>query len=1312
MMKSTSFVVSLYKGAICLVGMSFYSGAQATPTVNGTTISWPDNGWYQVQNSSTYESLCEGGRQCVVPLGAYIVINHTTAERFENIEVTNVSSADRPVVVGTTISWPDNGWYQVQDAMTYNSICEGGRSCLVSEGTYNVINLTTGQRFEGIDVEDAGDNANNGNNHGVRDGVYPARINIDDSSIVTELPPWTFNGEIVAGDYVADMDGDGQKDFVFTTDSAAAAPCESQVVVLSSLADGIHLTDQDLPDTLQISNSLFADRGFDEQGCFNLDTVDNALDINGDGLEDLAVFAQVDYPFTGETLYQISAVVFGARTGAVRDVATLDGQNGFTITDSNGLIDGVGDVNGDGYGDYGFRNSGFYVLTQTRLLAGAASLPARREGRDILDAEPLASFERGAVLRPLGDINGDGLADFSARRVPFGARIVLGTSSGTLVTDNPGFASVHAVGDHDADGYDDFLVSRLVSGVCGFNGQISSTVYGAANLSFLESTLDISEFDSPGQTRLLGTNDNVCGMLGAVRLGDVNGDGAEDMLTAGNVLFGTPGRRSALIVASDLDGTNGFRVSGMGYSQISGVDIDADGFSDLIIKQTDNESMQPRWLIAGMPGILFDPQGPRDIVVQVRDGEWTVHWQSASSSAQTHTLSLNNYELGMTGNATSTIISDSLLNEGGLLVVSAVDADGVVVGSNTRQVPAYEEFESLSANVLGPKAVELFFNSNTGSSSGYRHLVWRDEVLLDQSSPAGAGGYFDSSVQPGQIYRYFIQPDYLLGNTFNVSNLTRWPLLQRQSREVEAWTPLEGVDIPPAGSGVLMADGNTLYWPDDGTYRVTDTSTGSVICEGGLACVVSNGRYDVVNLTTGKTYNGIVVSAAGGGENPDGVVPLSPANVTFDIYSSRVAELFWDRPLASDRVTSTEVYRDGVYLGATRGNSYYDGTREEGIAHWYELVAVDADGDRSSAATLNFQRAVQTLLPDNTDNLGSFDYETALNGDIAAIGSTAGFHAVSILEREGVSGNWSIVQKIEPDPSESFEPYGSHIALDGDTLVVLGSNVAANEFDANVLYIYSRDGNGSWRETQRIDNAVNDRDSVAINSDTMAVRRLNGVEMFVRDAGSGQWNSVQFIRIGFDSRYPDRALVLAEGRLAVGVTGHTDNGTTTGAAYIYRQAANGMWELEQQLVPDIASTDLYAGMSIGFDGSSLALSMSDARIVVFSRDGTAWTQTTIIDALGPSYVIPVLAMDNDHLLVGLREANGLTSYTGVVVVFEKNTADSWVERTRLVPSGGDDRFFGTSVSIDGSEVLVGAGSNSIDNGLFASVPIGYLFELD
>ena len=169
-------VSSCVQAGLSLIVLLVWSHSlMAAPTVEGRTISWPDDGWYQVQNADDFSSLCDGGRSCEVAPGVYLVINHTTGERFEGIVVagetggsTNNSNTIEPGagtnsirVVGNTIQWPDDGWYQVQDSLNYNSICEGGLACDVANGTYTVINHTSGERFNDIIV--GGESSGNSN---------------------------------------------------------------------------------------------------------------------------------------------------------------------------------------------------------------------------------------------------------------------------------------------------------------------------------------------------------------------------------------------------------------------------------------------------------------------------------------------------------------------------------------------------------------------------------------------------------------------------------------------------------------------------------------------------------------------------------------------------------------------------------------------------------------------------------------------------------------------------------------------------------------------------------------------------------------------------------------------------------------------------------------------------------------------------------------------------------------------------------------------------------------------------------------------
>lgn len=114
--------------------------------VTETGISWSDDGWYEVQHNDDFNYVCQGGTSCDVGPGVYNVINHTTGERWENITVGIQIS-------GTTLSFPDDGWYQVQVyGDSASSVCNGDSVCTVEPGFYTIINHTSGLRWDKLEI--------------------------------------------------------------------------------------------------------------------------------------------------------------------------------------------------------------------------------------------------------------------------------------------------------------------------------------------------------------------------------------------------------------------------------------------------------------------------------------------------------------------------------------------------------------------------------------------------------------------------------------------------------------------------------------------------------------------------------------------------------------------------------------------------------------------------------------------------------------------------------------------------------------------------------------------------------------------------------------------------------------------------------------------------------------------------------------------------------------------------------------------------------------------------------------------------------
>ncbi|NES23584.1 MAG: hypothetical protein F6K41_32865, partial [Symploca sp. SIO3E6] len=234
------------------------------------------------------------------------------------------------------------------------------------------------------------------------------------------------------------------------------------------------------------------------------DSVSNAGDINGDGIDDLIIGAPDADP-NGNSGAGQSYVVFGSSNGfsASFDLSSLDGTNGFILngiaaSDFSGRsVSSAGDINGDGIDD---------------LIIGA------------LGADPNGNSGAGQSYVVFGSSNGFSASlDLSSLDGSNGF-ILNGINSWDFLG-----VSVSSIGDINNDGIDDLIIGAPDADPNGNSdaGQ-SYVVFGSSN--GFSSSLDLSSLDGSNGFILNGiaVGDNSGRSVSSA--GDINGDGIDDLI--------------------------------------------------------------------------------------------------------------------------------------------------------------------------------------------------------------------------------------------------------------------------------------------------------------------------------------------------------------------------------------------------------------------------------------------------------------------------------------------------------------------------------------------------------------------------------------------------------------------------------------------------------------------------------------------------------------------------------------------------------------------------------------------------------------
>ena len=305
-------------------------------------------------------------------------------------------------------------------------------------------------------------------------------------------------------------------------------------------------------------------------------------------------------------------------------------------------------------------------------------------------------------------------------------------------------------------------------------------------------------------------------------------------------------------------------------------------------------------------------------------------------------------------------------------------------------------------------------------------------------------------------------------------------------------------------------------------------------------------------------------------------------------------------------------------------------------------------------------------------------------------------------------------QKLIASDGVACDVFGRSVAIDGNNAVI-GSKEKA--------YVYSYDGT-NWTEQQILtasDGVSDDRFgySVAISGNYIVVGADSDCD---NGAGSGStyifyfdgtsWIELQKLTASDGTAYDmfGSSVSIYGNYIVVGAHSDDINGNTSGSAYIYHYN-DTTWVEQQKLMPMDGYAHDHFGMSVSMSGDFAAIAAFGdntltGSVYMFYNTGTSWIEQQRVFASDGDTVDEFgwsVSLCGSNLLVGADLDDGdndSLSASGSAYIFSFNGID-WIEQQKLTASDADSGgAFGTSVSISGNYAVVGAfrAGNAFESG--------------
>lgn len=349
-----------------------------------------------------------------------------------------------------------------------------------------------------------------------------------------------------------------------------------------------------------------------------------------------------------------------------------------------------------------------------------------------------------------------------------------------------------------------------------------------------------------------------------------------------------------------------------------------------------------------------------------------------------------------------------------------------------------------------------------------------------------------------------------------------------------------------------------------------------------------------------------------------------------------------------------------------------------------------------------------------------FGVSVALEGDLVLVGATGSdtcgenSGAAYLYARDHASGRWRFESALRPSDCEPGLFFGRSLDLAGNTAVVGAFRSTASTIDRNAAYVFERDTtSGEWLQTAKLTGGLDTEEGpfaadVAADSAHIVVTTAGdlsdgefggAVYVFERN-GTGSWRRVARLatQSGTNNGILGGSVDIRRNRIVVSASRYFRQGD--GSVYVFESDETGReWKETARLD---GFEDFFINTRLSEDqlivGESKAGKNSEGRATVYAFDGTRWRRDVVLSPTHPFELGAfgsAVALEGDRaIVVGYDEQLRFEfNIDRVVYVFERVAGADGEKRwsqTHVIDVG--NVYFGSAIDLDKNAAAIGQAS--------------------